>query len=130
MKKYAFSIPLRVVIPSGKKYSINKNIERNNHFYLKNIIKQSFVENNRQKLEALPIFEGKVQISYILYKPNKRRMDIDNVLGMCSKFLCDGLVVCGKLPDDNTDVVIAHHQYYGGISKEYPRIVILIEEVE
>ena len=127
--QYILSIPLKVLLPNGKLVPINKNVERNQHFYLKNQVKQAFLDNHKHKLNKLPVFKGQISISYVLYKANKRRVDLDNVLSMCSKYLGDSLVSCGRIPDDNTDYIISHHYYYGGISKEYPRIVILIKEV-
>lgn len=128
MSKYVFSIPQSVVLPSGKVYSINKNIERNIHYHLKSDIKKYFLLNNISTFKALPVFTGQIKVTSILFKKTKRRCDLDNVLGMYIKFLGDALTTCGKIPDDNTDIIVEHRFVYGGISKEYPRIVTIIED--
>lgn len=57
------------------------------------------------RLQMMPRFEGPVAVVFDWYEPNKRR-DLDNVAGSGQKWVLDGLVAAGVLPDDGPDCVV------------------------
>ncbi|KRE33276.1 hypothetical protein ASG85_13425 [Paenibacillus sp. Soil724D2] len=70
----------------------------------------------------------RVSITLELYFPDKRRRDLDNYSGLGFKFLMDGLVDNGILPDDSINEVVELRIIPGGISKP-PHMLIHIQEV-
>lgn len=48
---------------------------------------------------GMPRFDGPVEVSFVWYERNRRR-DVDNVCA-AKKFVLDGLVRAGVLPDDS-----------------------------
>jgi hypothetical protein len=71
-----------------------------------------------------------VKISFILHRPDKRRVDRSNILSVHEKFFCDGLVDLGCIIDDN-DSYLSYTSYHtGNIDKENPRVDMIITELE
>lgn len=70
----------------------------------------------------------RASITMELYFPDRRRRDLDNYSGLGFKFLLDGLVENGILPDDSISEVVELRIVYGGTSKP-PHVMIYIAEV-
>jgi Holliday junction resolvase RusA-like endonuclease len=77
---------------------------------------------------GLPKITKPVKISVAWFEPNTRR-DADNVAGGGTKFVLDGLVDAGVLPDDSQAYVTEFHHVVAP-DKLYPRVVVTLEEVE
>ena len=127
------SVPLFVILPrktkADKKYMLNLNNYRNWHYIVSNIIKQKFCEGLESSLKGLK-FDKKLDITYILYKGSKRKIDRANVLCVIEKFFCDALTHYDCIADDNDEYLSATHYYGGGTDKENPRVDVIIEEIQ
>jgi len=66
-------------------------------------------------------FKGQIKINYVYYA-NKKGTDLDNFVGMARKFFQDALSEFGLIEDDNTNIIIASSEIYGGIDRENPRV--------
>lgn len=62
-----------------------------------------------------------VKISYVLYPPTRRELDISNVLCIVDKYLCDALVEAGLLEDDNFNHLPQVEFRFGAVDKDNPR---------
>lgn len=76
-------------------------------------------------VQKVPKMTGKTLVTFNYFFPDKRRRDPDNYTGP-AKYLLDGLVKAGVLPDDSFNFVelkIARK----GIDRKKPRIEIVLE---
>lgn len=62
------------------------------------------------RVQLLPRFERPVSVTFLWTEPNRRR-DLDNIAGTGQKFVLDGLVAAGVLPDDGPAWVRCIHHY-------------------
>jgi len=69
----------------------------------------------------------KIRIIYKVYA-GRNGTDGHNIRAVMEKFICDGLVECGALPDDSIEYLRGDESYYF-ISKENPRIEVEIEQL-
>lgn len=86
-------------------------------------------ETNRvaRAAKGLPAMRWPVRVSVKWYERDRRR-DVDNVeFGM--KFVLDGLVKAGVIPDDSRRYVdqVSH---WVGVDKGNPRVVVTVETVK
>ena len=128
------SLPLSVVTyrpktSKGKikKWILNLNNYRNSHYRVLSIAKKEY-----HKLIA-PLFKdspqmGRVSLWYQLWTPTRRKGDLMNVMTVVDKFTQDSLVELGIIEDDNTDYVPECFFFYGGVSKENPRVKLWITD--
>lgn len=65
-----------------------------------------------------------ISVAVTVYFDNKRRHDLDNVLGG----VMDALVAAGIIEDDNVNFVDSIDISYGGIDKEKPRVEIYLDD--
>lgn len=68
----------------------------------------------------------RAKLRFYWYEPNQRR-DMDNVI-FGQKFILDGLVKCGILPNDGWKQ-IASLTHSVGLDKAYPGVTVSLEEV-
>lgn len=80
-----------------------------------------------QQLKGVQI-RNPVRIDYEWYESNYRR-DLDNVSGFGHKVIQDALVACGVLEDDDSKHVVGYTDVFT-VDREYPHIVVYLEEVE
>ena len=110
-------LPIRVSlgVKKIKTYSLNLNAFRNWQHYLKNNIKQEF---HRLVTPLIPTGKTytKFRLVYTLYVPDKRKVDIANVLSIVDKNFCDTLVETGVIEDDNYEHLQEITFRFGGIS--------------
>jgi hypothetical protein len=120
--KQIFSIP-------GRLPGMNEivNAARHNRFAG---AKQKRDETERCALWAMPLkpFNEPVRLSIRWIEPNMRR-DVDNISGGGTKFILDGLVAAGKLPNDSRRWVTGIFHEFPNPDKKNPRVVIIIETV-
>ena len=110
---------------TGKLYSLNLNYYRNWHFQQSNTIKKAFLRDMKEQLEGLKL-DTPIELTFILFKGSKRKIDRSNILCIVEKFLCDALVHYGCIEDDNDNYIQSTHYFTGGIDKENPRCEIEI----
>lgn len=128
MDDITISMPLSITI-GNKKHSINLNPYRNLHYQVLNKLKKEYKEIVGEQIEWLR-FDGKIKLTFILWKRDRRKIDRANPLSIHEKFFCDALVDYGCIPDDNDDYISSSHYYTGGIDKKNPRVDIIITGVK
>lgn len=102
------------------RYSLNLNQYRNWFYRLSNDIKKKFKYEVSSSLDFKVV--GQVGIEYEYYAPNKRKVDLMNVVSVVDKFFQDAMVERGCIEADDTSVVIQVGCRYAGIDRENPRI--------
>lgn len=132
MTSYKTSLPLYITTGKVKKkhHYLNINKVFNMHFQLRNTIKKLFTEIVGAFILSCPIFHNPIQITYVIYKPTKRRYDVMNVVAIIDKFFQDTLVEHGKITDDSYLIVPRVVGVHGGIDKNNPRVDVIIDEIK
>lgn len=130
-QEIVISLPLYLLLSKkegGKKYYINLNQYRNWHFQVSNNLKRKYSQIVSSLLPPNLSFKNKIELTFTLWKRDKRRQDRANPLSIHEKFFCDALVSTGAIPDDNDTFITSTHYYTGGIDRENPRVEIRIRE--
>ena len=118
---WIISLPITIPVSKKNKFSLNLNQYRNTHFQILNKAKVNFHTAVAALIKHLPFIES-CGITYTLYVPTKRRVDIRNICSVVDKFFCDTLVESGKLADDNFQVVRSVSYQFGGVDSLNPRV--------
>ena len=126
---YRFSSPLQIFV-GKRKFILNLNNYRNTHYRVLNNAKVTYKMYMKKQIEKLPKLQPPIQITYTVFKGDKRNCDIGNICSIHQKFFEDALVELGKLPDDNHNMVKRTIYEWGGIDKLNPCVMIMIEEVK
>lgn len=126
---YRFSSPLQIFV-GKRKFILNLNNYRNTHYRVLNNAKVTYKMLMKKQIEKLPRLQPPIQITYTVFKGDKRNCDIGNICSVHQKFFEDALVELGKLPDDNHNMVKRTIYEWGGIDKLNPCVMIMIEEVK
>ena len=115
------NIPLRA--PKNKKQylSFNMNHFRSNHFHVNNKMKVYMHNIIKGKCFQKTAPEPPLQLIYTLYRKDKRKIDLANVLSIIDKFVSDGLVEAGMISDDNVNIIQQVIFRDGGIDRLNPR---------
>ena len=109
--EYIFELPVYIISPrktkKDKKLALNMNTYRNLQHFDNNYMKQNF------KPDVLPeqFAATKIQVSYHIEMPTKRRFDTMNIVSVVDKFFLDWLQKNEYIPDDTCD-----HVSYGKIT--------------
>lgn len=126
--------PLFVDLPrktmKDKRIYLNLGVYRNLHYILNNQAKMFYNSIMFPQLKDIPRFKKPVDITFILFKGSKRKIDRANILSIVEKFFCDALVEYGCLEDDCDDYISGTHYRTGGIDRDYPRVEIEIKEID
>jgi len=126
-----FAVPLSVKIGGkGKKLILNQNKFRNTHFRTMNDAKKNFhdiIANMNLADHRMP-FQNPVRLHYYYYPKSKGSYDRMNVASAIDKFLCDALIECGVLRDDNYKMVLWPQFYHCRVDRENPRCEVFIVE--
>ncbi len=131
MKSITFTVPIYYKqffkTKPYKIFLLGLNWYRNAHHHLSNKVKIAY-----HKLVAEAVgdikFEKRVSVHYKIFMERKG-VDGHNVRSVIEKFVLDGLVQCGAIEDDNTQIVIADTSEYF-MNPGNPRAEITITEVE
>ena len=126
---YRFSSPLQIFV-GKRKFILNLNNYRNTHYRVLNNAKVTYKLYMKKQIEKLPKLQPPIQITYTVFKGDKRNCDIGNICSVHQKFFEDALVELGKLPDDNHNMIKRTIYEWGGIDKLNPCVMIMIEEVK
>lgn len=126
---YRFKSPLCLYIKK-KKFILNLNNYRNTHYRVLNSAKVFYKLYMKQQIEKIPRLQPPLQITYTVFKGDKRNCDIGNICSVHQKFFEDALVELGKLPDDNHNMIKKTIYEWGGIDKINPCVEIMIEEIK
>lgn len=123
-------LPLYLSVGKGKpkKLPLNLNHYRNAHFHVLNSMKVQFKKAISSQL-TFPKLVEPVKISYVLYPPTHRELDISNVLCIVDKYFCDALVEAGLMEDDNFNHLPQVEFRFGAVDKENPRAEAFIQPI-
>jgi hypothetical protein len=129
------SLPLFVILPrktkADKKFILNLNVYRTTHYQVIAQAKVLYKEKVREALydavDRTKFGSDKVRVTYILFPASNRRIDIQNVCPIVSKFAEDSLVCLGVLDDDSADIIVEVVYRMGRVDKENPRCELTIE---
>jgi len=124
---YRLTSPLAINV-GRKKFILNLNQYRNTHYRTLNSAKIIYKRLMREQIECLPKLQPPIQMTYTVYKGDKRNCDIGNICSVHEKFFEDALVELGKLPDDNHNMITKVTYEWGGIDKLSPSVMVMIEE--
>jgi Holliday junction resolvase RusA-like endonuclease len=75
--------------------------------------------------QGLPPFDGPVEVSFLWVEPNRRR-DLDNV-AFAKKFVLDGLVRAGVIPDDSPRHVVGLSDRFAYDGRD-PRVEVEVRD--
>lgn len=110
-----------------KKNHINLNNYRNWHYIHSDKLKKIYKDIAIKKIESQPTIKAdKIAIEYVLYRGDKRKFDLMNILSIHDKFFMDALVWLECIPDDNIDHLDSVKFKFGGYDKDNPRVAITI----
>lgn len=127
--KQSFVVPL--YLTKGKKKSKNYWLTlsnyRNYQYHLSNALKRQFKEEI--DISHLKPIYCPIRIEYTFYYPDIRLRDIDNNLGVISKFTLDALVEGGIIEDDNYTKVVEVRGRFGGVDRDNPRCEVALIEL-
>lgn len=126
---YRFSSPLQIFV-GKRKFILNLNNYRNTHYRVLNNAKVTYKMYMKKQIEKLPRLQPPIQITYTVFKGDKRNCDIGNICSVHQKFFEDALVELGKLPDDNHNMIKRSIFEWGGIDRLNPCVQVMIEEVK
>tara|TARA_A100000171_G_scaffold40182_1_gene40286 strand:+ start:7040 stop:7420 length:381 start_codon:yes stop_codon:yes gene_type:complete len=126
MNDKTINLPI-AIYKKGNRYSLNLNQYRNWHYQASNQIKSIFCGIVDDRLDF--VFEGPVRIKYEYYAPNKRRVDLMNVVSVVDKFFQDAMVSKGCIEADDTSIVKRVDAIYNGIDRENPRLEVTITSI-
>lgn len=117
------NLPLHVWVSGNKKFILNLNNYRNAHFQVLNKAKRLYADEVMAALCGARVepFNGGCLLTYTLYQPTNRRVDVSNPLSIIDKFTCDALTEIGILPDDSNKYIQSVAYIWGGVDKENPR---------
>jgi len=123
--------PIYIMLPrvrvEDKKVSLNLNVYRNLHYQVNNNMKAAYSAEMFSQLYQLR-FRNRIDLEFVLYKPNKRKFDRANILCIVEKYFCDALTHAHCIEDDDDEFIRSTHYRTGGIDKDNPRVEIFISE--
>lgn len=123
------SSPLGIYKSRRKIFYLNFNNVLKLHYKVYNKVKIAYTDIMYSQLTELPIF-NKVRVVYTLYPRDNKLCDLGNVCSIHQKFFEDALVHYGRLPDDNYKFIPITLFKFGYVDREFPRVDIIIEEIE
>ncbi len=123
-----FTSPLYITL-NNKKHYLNLNLFRNWHYQLSNKLKKEYKAIMFNQLFNKK-FEGNLIVEFTLFTGNKKRVDLDNLLSIQTKFFNDCLVELGCIEDDSVLHIVGNRHIYGGYEKGKGRVEIKIYKVE
>lgn len=129
IKLIEFFSPLSIQV--GKRnYILNLNNYRNWHYRVSNFIKINYKKFMREQIVKIKKQLKKIEITYTVFRKDKRRFDIGNVCSVHQKFFEDAIVEYGLIPDDKASCIVATHFLYGGVDKNNSCVKIEVKELD
>jgi len=121
-------LPWKIPLSANKDFPINLNHYRNAHFQELNNAKIKFAKLVSPLLGSVLCMES-CSLAYVIFPPSKRECDISNICCIADKFFSDTLVSCGKIVDDNFNIVRNINFSYGHVDPLNPRIEVTITPI-
>lgn len=125
---HMLSLPIHVPFSTRKNFSLNLNVYRNAHYRDLHKAKLQFTEDVKDAVLGLPIFK-KIRLTYILFWPNKSRVDVANVCSIVDKFFADALVEYRRIEDDSSLHIDEVVYRFGGVDQKRARVEVTIDPV-
>jgi len=123
------TIPLGHRKPNGKWLPYSSSWYRNAHHHESNKVKKYYTDELAEpQLKNHSPMVGVIFSLFILYRPNRRRMDLDNYTSVHKKFFNDALTKYKIIDDDDVSHSPFQISVYGGIDKENPRVDIYVSQ--
>lgn len=123
---WTFSVPLFVQVSKAKRFYLNLNGYRNEHYQTLNKAKVLYAAIVKPLLGHIPRNLGRVHLTYKLFPKTRAELDTANVLCIVDKFVCDTLVAAGVIEDDNHKLVISVSFSYGNVDPIDPRAEVTL----
>ncbi len=123
---WTFSVPLFVQVSKSKRFYLNLNGYRNEHYQTLNKAKVMYAAIVKPLIGHVPRNLRRIHISYTLFPKTRVELDTANILCIVDKFVCDTLVANGVLEDDNFKFVITTRHAYGHVDPQNPRAEVTI----
>lgn len=138
MKKFEkvleFEMPARLRKSKNKWFYFNLNQYRNAHHRVLSNVKNAlhdYIAKLNLKSHLGRTIESPVYIHYIYHPLSNRVYDRMNVVSVADKFLCDALIDCGVIKDDNYKLMYMPTMDHGAPDKENPHFKVQVfEEVD
>jgi hypothetical protein len=127
MKQITINLPI-AIYKNGNRFSLNLNQYRNWHYQSSNKIKSIFSIEIEGRLDF--VFDGPVMINYNYYAPNRRKVDLMNVVSVVDKFFQDAMVNKGCIEADDISIVKRVKATYRGIDRDNPRIEATVIKIK
>ena len=131
VKEYTFTMPLFIQLAKsvkGKKYHINLNNCLGWHHSTYASLKRKYTALCEEQLKK-PKIKTPISIEYVLYRGDKRKIDLANVCSMHDKFFADALRSWGCIPEDSVVELPSITFTFGGYEKGKGRIEIIVREI-
>lgn len=126
---HMLSLPIHVPTSTRKTFSLNLNVYRNAHFRDLHKAKLEFTAAVTEAVRKLPRFRA-IRLTYVLFWPNKGRVDVSNICSVVDKFFSDVLVDCGRIEDDSCLYIDEIVYRFGGVEPKRPRVEVTIDPVD
>lgn len=122
---WTIALPWKIPLSKNKDFPINLNHYRNASYHELNNAKIKFEKTVSDLLGSVLCMEA-CGLFYVVFPPSKRECDISNICCIADKFFSDTLVSCGKIVDDNFNIVKNINFSYGHVDPLNPRIEVTI----
>lgn len=131
MHTHTIKVPTKILLRTSprtgeeKHFILNLNNYRNTHFRDLSLAKREYAKiiypliNSISKLST-------IELTYMLYRHNKRKVDVNNVLSVVDKFFQDCIVTAGIIEDDNYNFINKTTFSFGGIDHDAPEDYVII----
>ena len=115
-------------IKKHRRVYINLNAYRNLHYQINNQVKKEYLKKVKGQLEGISI-KTPVEITYRVFKKNKRILDKMNVVSVTSKYLFDAITQLGCWEDDSDTHVKKETLLPTKIDPINPRVEVSIKSI-
>ena len=126
MEPFTLSVPLAIPVSKKRQFRLNLNNYRNAHHMTLSKSKVEYAKAIAPLLKDCPKMPLGCSLTYTLFPPTQRVIDISNVCSIVDKYLSDTLTEQGIIPDDNYHFITEINYRFGGIDKENPRVEVII----
>lgn len=132
LESLQLKLPVYVTLPKktkkNERFYLNQNKFRNTMHFKMNTAKTIYTKHIEKITEHVNgCFEDPVVMTFTMYPPSKRRMDLTNVCSAVEKFTNDALVKVGILIDDDYTHVKIITYCFGEVDKKDPRVELNIQ---
>jgi hypothetical protein len=125
---WSITVPASVRVGKKRRFSLNLNAYRNAHHHLLSDAKKEFEKIVSPSVLKIPRMD-RAKLTFTLFMGTNHLADTANVCSIVDKFFCDTMVNCGRIEDDNYNVIVANDYRFGGKVNGETHVVVTIEPV-